>query len=47
MNTEIYAEGRFIIDKKIPGLSLLDEYVVNSSLIKPRILIKLAPFGFN
>ena len=44
---EIDDEGRFNSDEKMPGLSLLDEYVADSSLIKPRFLIKIEPSGFN
>ena len=38
-------EGRY--DKNIPGLSLLDEYVADDSLVKPRFLIELEPSGID
>ena len=44
---EIDDEGRFNSDEKMPGLSLLDEYVADCSLVKPRFLIKIDSSGFN
>ena len=38
-------EGRY--DKKIPGLGLLDEYVADDSLVKPRFLIEIEPSGID
>ena len=42
---KIDTEGRYV--KKIPGLSLLDEYVADDSLVKPRFLIELEPSGID
>ena len=38
-------EGNY--HNKIPGLSLLDEYVADYSLVKPRFLIEIEPSGFD
>ena len=38
-------EGRYHI--KVPGLSLLDEYVADDSLVIPRFLIEIEPSGFD
>ena len=40
---KVDSEGRF--HKMVPGLSLLDEYVADDSLVKPIFLIEIEPSG--
>ena len=40
---KVDTEGRF--HKMVPGLSLLDEYVADDSLVKPRFLIEIEQSG--
>ena len=42
---KIGTEGRY--HKKIPGLSLLYEYIADDSLVKPRFLIEIEPSGID
>ena len=42
---KIDSEGRY--HNKVPGLSLLDEYVADYSLVKPKFFIEIEPSGFD
>ena len=44
---KIDAEGRLNSHRKITGLNLGDEYVADDSLVKPRFLIEIEPFGID